>query len=198
MGRQKRQAGFSIIEVVITVVAIGVIGTAGFFVYQHNRPKTTGATGGTQTTNQNNNQQTTIAPPANQTAVKIPELSIQITVPNEIKDLTYKTNTATLNDGRQETYALFSTTALTAIDVKCGTDFGPLGSLAKISGQYPTTFSDSNPQMNYGALVKQFPSFFISSSGPQGGCSENSAALDAMSKFKGDFQSAFSTIQALN
>lgn len=52
MGRQKRQTGFSIVEAVIAVVAIAIIGTAGFFVYQHNRPKDTGATGGTQTTNQ--------------------------------------------------------------------------------------------------------------------------------------------------
>jgi prepilin-type N-terminal cleavage/methylation domain-containing protein len=37
MKRQNRQAGFSIVEIVIVVVAIAVIGTAGFFVYQHNK-----------------------------------------------------------------------------------------------------------------------------------------------------------------
>jgi Tfp pilus assembly protein PilE len=199
MGRSATSnKGFSIVEAIIVIAAIGILGASGWFVYQHNRAKVTDAAGGTQATNQGTQQTTTTAPTANQSVAKIPELGIQITVSNEIKDLTYKVGTTTLGDGRQETYALFSTTSLTATDAKCGTDFGPLGALSKISGQYPTTFSDSNPPMEYGGLVKQFPAFFISTSGPQASCSENSTVLANASKFRGDFQAALSTIQPLN
>ncbi|HEU4966352.1 MAG TPA: hypothetical protein VFT53_02630 [Candidatus Saccharimonadales bacterium] len=48
MGRQKRQSGLSIVEVVIVVAAVVAIGTAGFFVYQHNKPNTSGTTGADQ------------------------------------------------------------------------------------------------------------------------------------------------------
>jgi hypothetical protein len=93
---------------------------------------------------------------------------------------------------------MFSTKALTALDAKCDDSFGPLGMLAKIDGQYPTSFSDSNPPIEYGSLVKQFPDFFISASSPQAGCDPgNSNALQAASKFKDEFQAAFPTIQQL-
>lgn len=62
MKRQSRQKGFSILEALIVVVVIGILGTASWFVYQHNKPKTTEAIGGDQTTNQNSNQQTTTTP----------------------------------------------------------------------------------------------------------------------------------------
>ncbi|HVU59755.1 MAG TPA: hypothetical protein VHC98_02880 [Candidatus Saccharimonadales bacterium] len=65
MKGQRKQSGFSIVEAVLIVAAIGIIGAAGWVVYQHNRPKTTdAATGNTQTTNQNANQQPTNNPPA--------------------------------------------------------------------------------------------------------------------------------------
>ena len=55
-------------------------------------------------------------PPANQNVVKIPELGIQMTVPNDIKDLTYQVSTVMLRNGKQATLAMFSTKALTVLD----------------------------------------------------------------------------------
>src|SRR5205085_3038026 len=46
---------------------------------------------------------TTQQPIANQNVVKIPELGIQMTVPNDIKDLTYQVSTVTLRNGKQAT-----------------------------------------------------------------------------------------------
>lgn len=87
MKRQNRQTGFSIVEAVIAVVAIAVIGTAGFFVYQHNRLKTTGATGGAQITN---NQQTTTTPPAPTVSyLTITEWGVKLPLSAEIKDAYY-------------------------------------------------------------------------------------------------------------
>ena len=57
-----KQLGFSTVEALIIVAVIGVVGVTGWFVYQHNRPQTTNANGGTQTTNANGGQQTTTTP----------------------------------------------------------------------------------------------------------------------------------------
>lgn len=186
-----KRSGFSLVEGLIVILAISIVAVSSWFVYQHNRTKLTNAAAGNQATT---------TPPVNQNLVKIPELGIQITVPNSIKDLTYKIGATMLNDGRQSTYAKFSTIALTASDKNCGTDFGPLGSLAKITGQYPTSFSDSNPPMEYGTLVKQFPTFFISISPSQAACSANSSTLAIMNAgdYLGSFGTALPTIQLLN
>lgn len=191
MRRQSRQAGFSIVEAVIAVVAIGVIGTAGFFVYQHNRLKLSNAA-------PSGNQQVTVPAATSQatTVVKIPELGIQITVSNPIKDLKYQANTTTLSNGNKATYALISTTALTAVDAKCDANSAALGSLETASGQYPST--DTYAALNYGPLLKQFSTFYVTYSAPQGGCSSTSSAQSAQNRDKATFQAALSTVQPLN
>jgi len=89
MRQSDRQSGFSIVEALIVVVVIGIIGTSSWFVYQHNRVKTTNAAaGGTPPSSQQSTTTTTTPPPANnQTVIKIPELGIQITVPDDMKDI---------------------------------------------------------------------------------------------------------------
>jgi type II secretory pathway pseudopilin PulG len=210
--QENNQSGFGIVELLVVVVAVVVLCGAGWFVYQHNRTKATSAdasdTQPTQTTSKQSS--TTSKSPAQvsaTTVVQIPELGIQITVPNSIQDLTYKVGTATLHDGRSETYAEFSTASLAAADANCGTNFGPLGSLAKISGQYPTTFDDSDPPIEYGQFVKQFSTYFISASYPQAACStaatagSDAAAASNEATASADLKalnSSFSTIQATN
>lgn len=196
MGRQKRQTGFSIVGIVVVLAAIVAIGAAGWFVYQHNRVKPTGATGNS---NQTNNQQTTTAPPANQKTIQVPELGIQITVPADLSDLIYRTTTVTLRNGNQATLAYFSTKALTAADPNCGTNFGPLGSLERANGQYPTEQQDETNVLDYGQLVKQFPNFYVTVGYPNAACSTSpSLPTPATGSWKSQFSGALSTIQALN
>lgn len=88
MGRQKRQAGFSTVETVIALAAIVVIGTAGFFVYQHNRTKATNAQ---QNNSQTSSQQTTTTPPAPTVSyLTITEWGIKLPLRAEIKDAYYR------------------------------------------------------------------------------------------------------------
>lgn len=87
MGRQKRQAGFSIVEAVIAVVAVVAIGTAGFFVYQHNRPKSTNAAA--NTSNQQTQQTTTTTPAPTVSYLTITEWGVKLPLSAEIKDAYY-------------------------------------------------------------------------------------------------------------
>ncbi len=191
MKRQGRLASFSIIEAIIAVVAVAVISTSGFLVYQHNRLKLSNATPGS-----NRQVMVPAATSPATTVVKMPELGIQITVPNTIKDLKYQTNTTTLTNGNKAAYALVSTTDLIAVDAKCSASSAALGSLETASGQYPST--DPYAALNYGPLLKQFPTFYVIYSAPQGGCSSTSSAQSAQNRDKATFQEALSTVQPLN
>lgn len=52
MRQRDRQSGFSVVEVLFVVIAIGIISTAGWFIYQHNRTKPTSAASNGQPTQQ--------------------------------------------------------------------------------------------------------------------------------------------------
>jgi cytoskeletal protein RodZ len=195
MRQRERQSGFSIVEAVLIVAVVGVIGAAGWFVYQHNRVKVTSAAQGTTQTTTTQPTQTTTG----QNVVKIPELGIQIIVPDSIKDLTYKTETVTLRNGNQAILARFSTASLTAANPSCGPSSSVLGTLEKASGQYPTEKEDETNVLDYGTLIKQFPTFYISGSIAHAGiCPTGSTTPAASSSDAHDFSGAFTSIQPLN
>src|SRR5258708_25082461 len=129
---RSKQAGFSVVQMALVIAATGIIGAAGLFVYQHKRTEVIAAAANP---NQLTNQQPTTAPAPAQNTVQIPELGIQITVPNDIKDLTYQTSTVTLRSGQKATLAMFSTKALTSADAGCSAAAGPFGSLERVDAQ---------------------------------------------------------------
>ncbi len=196
------QGGFGALGILFVVITVMVLGGVGWTVYQHNRTKGAVAAPGT---NQQpaNTEPTQTTPTPGQNIIKIPELGIQIAVPDSIKDLTYKTTTGKLRDGRDSTGATFSTESLTAADSSCDSAAGPLGSLANVQGEYP---SDTQNPIDYGQFVMQIPTFFISASYPNTPCSTSksagtaAAATSINAKVSADKQalsSSLSTIQTL-
>jgi hypothetical protein len=100
MGRTRnKQAGFNIVELLVIIVAVGVIGVGGWFVYQHNRTEPTGAVGGTQTNNQNNSQQTTTTTPgATVGYLEIKEWGVKMPLTSAISSAKYVVSTSFSND----------------------------------------------------------------------------------------------------
>jgi hypothetical protein len=127
----------------------------------------------------------------NQSIEKIPEISSQLTVPASIKDLTYQTSTVTLKDGKVATLTTFSTSSLTQLDANCSASAGPLGSIEKVDGQYPS--DDPYAALDYGNLLKQFPTFYLATGSPQASCSTNTSTQVTVGSHKADFQAAESS-----
>lgn len=127
--------------------------------------------------------------------VEIPGLVIKISVPTDIKDLTYKTSIVKLRNGNRATVAKFTTKSLIDLDPRCSTSFGPLGSLEKADGQYPS--NDQYAVLDYGRLVKQFATFYITAAQPNAACSTSTSVAATASMFESQFASSVSTIQQL-
>jgi hypothetical protein len=202
--REVKQGGFSAVKGAVLLVAVFILGSAVWLVHNHYKEA--------HQVSQNSNAVSLVpaatstvknpvlvqlaAAVANQNVEKIPELGIQIIVPDDIKDLKYQVSTVTLKNGNQATLALFSTAALIALDSKCGTSFGPLGSLERANEQYPS--SDKLAGFKYGQLVKQFSTFYVAAGSPNAACSTNASANAAAIKFKSEFITSESTIQQSN
>lgn len=153
--------GFTLVEVLLLIVVLILVGGLGYLGYkQVNKKSSTSTSTTTATTTKTTTPATTPTP--NQNIVKIPELGIQITVPDSIKDLTYKAENM---DGVE--YTSFSTTTVTNLDAACSATNGAIGRLSKTSGQYSSIGTNGES----GSLVKQFSTFYILFSSPQSTCS---------------------------
>ena len=104
MGRtQIKQAGFNIVELLVIVVAVGIIGAGGWFVYQHNRTRVTNAeAGGTPSSSQQNTQQQSTTPAPTVSYLSITEWGIKLPLSSEISDAYYvvPTNISKNPDGK--------------------------------------------------------------------------------------------------
>ncbi len=156
--------GFTLVEVLLLIVVLILVGGLGYLGYkQVNKKSTTSTSTTTATTTKTTTPATTPTP--NQNIVKIPELGIQITVPDSLKDLTYS---AAKNESG-EAIANFSTTSLTNLDAACS---GQLGTLTQIKGQYG---APEGP-----GLVKQFSTFYIAYDTSMSQCSMDNADANAL------------------
>ena len=178
--------GFTLVEVLLLIVVIVLVGGLGYRGYKQVNKKSKTSTATTNTTTTKTTTPTT-TPTPNQNIIKIPELGIQITVPDSLKDLTY---TAKTENGNAVAY--FSTTTLTNLDAACSSANGAFGSLEQVKGQYvePTTF-------HQGSLVKQFSTFYVLRYTPQQACSMDDNKQSQVAVAFAVFRSTFPSIMQL-
>lgn len=188
---KKSQEGFTfeyLLIVVVVIVIAAVVVTLGLT----HKNKTVSSNIHTTSTPAKSTT-TSSTSPINQNIKKIPELSIQITVPDSIKDLVYTSQTTSSN-GQSMPVADFSTQNLTAMEPACvSSNSTALGRLSKTNGQYPADASTAN-----GKLIKQFSTYYISYTAPQASCAvQNNSAEQLLESQRKDFQAALNSIQQI-
>ncbi len=159
------QKGFSPVIILVTVVVVGLVGGAGWYVYKNQTPKQqkTNSTGKTDS-----NQQTVQQTSGN--IVKIPEMGIQFTVPDEIKGISYIIEKQTDSRGKEVVYARLTSQSLMKVSPECGAARESLGIVTKGFGNKP---EETEEPRYYGELIKQFDSFFITYTPSQAACSNS-------------------------
>jgi len=209
MAKYKSNQGRAGIMFIILVMAvIGVITIAGWFVYirtgQHETQDTTSVPSASKLSDakETETKKVELEPSATEPGknlVKIPELGVQLVIPDGIKDLTYKAWTAGEVQGRPAASAKFSTASLIALDARCDPEFGPLGYISTVQGQYPGDPKDVNDIDKYGLLYKQLSTIYvIAGAGAQAACApDNKAAMTAANVYTSEFSAAKATIEPM-
>lgn len=126
------------------------------------------------------------------------EYGVKIVQSDELKNLSYTPKQIQLESGTTTTLYLNDSALAKSID-GCNTTKGSDGNFAaitKFSGQYP-----ANPTPDIGGLLKQFDTFYISSSYPNGvPCSDTSkedAVVAQMQALQKALSEAFKTAQEI-
>lgn len=187
----KNQKGFSAVMVVLVLVIVGLIGTIGWLVYQKGqdtKPQSSASTEKEQSADTPDNSDNEVVKQEN--IIKLPELGIQITVPDSIKDLQYFIEKQTDYRGQEVVYARLSTKTIAAQDSNCNAESSAIGVIAKGLGVFPP--EDDQRYMYYGDLSKQFSGFFITYSKSQNPCAsgDDEAHLTNMANLQQEYSTA--------
>ncbi len=122
-----------------------------------------------------NDASTTVAapapapPPVDKTKFIFKEYGVQITLPDSLSGLKYRTEQITEYNGQQATALYLSSPDFEATMKKCyGTIYKTMsfGALSKLDGKYVTPSAQDAPVA--GTLLKQFDNFYITSGYPNG------------------------------
>ncbi len=103
MGKyHKDQKGFTIVELLLVIIALGIFGFVGYYVYSQHKSANKSVSVSASTTKQASQNQ----------VFKIPELGVQLTIPDTLQGLTYSYVPADAQSGTPP-MVNFSTKALT-------------------------------------------------------------------------------------
>lgn len=198
---QKDELGFSAIEFVMLLIIIILIGTVGYFVYK-NHNQTVKDVSLTKTVKSTTTNPTTTSSSTETSLIKIPEMSIALTVPSSLSDITYHYS---VNDPvgntpvSGETFADLSTSALDSLDTGCVANSSndtangtALGTIVKGDGK-----GEQGPNFT---ILKQFSGYYVAYAQPQSPCPTSSGNDKEFESIYGNFLSSLPkiTVTALN
>ncbi len=175
MNQQKnKQSGFSLIEVLISLVIVALLITVGILVYK-NQQKSKVNTSSTNT--QATKSTTIVSPNTNQNIIKFNQLGVEISVPDSIKSISYTMtgNIVYVTDNVADTNS---------------NNYGgncSIAALVRFNGQY-------NANSMNGTLAKQFSTFYITYAHPQAACGNTPTDINQFSADVNAFSSSLSTL----
>jgi hypothetical protein len=151
---KKSQSGFSIVEAVLIVAAIGIIGAAGWFVYQHNRVKVTDAAANPNQLNSHQTPATTVPAVPTVTYLDIKEWGLKLPLSDKIKDAYYVASVSSKGtDGLPNSMLL----GLTSFDASSctadGSNHGQSSAIGAIFRALPTETDPVTGQL----LTQEYP-----------------------------------------
>ena len=193
MGKIKdNQQGFSPVEAVLVLVIVGLVGFTGWYVLhsQKSVDKNLTSTSSSQAT-----AKSTTPVKTSKNIIKFPELGIQITVPDDLNDLTYSIRKGTYDNNATFIGANLSTKHLEALDANCSESNSALGGLFRTEGKPPTSeTTETGPSK----ADKQFPTFYVSYAKGNGTvCSDKEAVMAERGVLIANLQSSLPTIEQL-
>lgn len=188
--RTIKQTGFSIVVLLVVIAVIAALAGTGWVVYQRVKPGTA-KTNTTSNQNQTNQHAGNTGNPQTQAnTFRIPELGIELTLPDSLKDLKYAVDT---NSVPGTTFVRFTTATLEAQDgagSQCTAAQSALGVMWK---------SASNPADTGAAATasKQIGDVYILYNRPQQGCSSNPSTTQLQSSQAKLLEAAVQTARAM-
>ncbi|HTE21798.1 MAG TPA: hypothetical protein VK674_02045 [Candidatus Limnocylindria bacterium] len=194
----KNELGFGAAGLLLILIVVGLVGTTGWLVYNNNRKETPAPAVTPPVT-----ESPTETPPVAQANVtKIPELGIEFTVPDQLKEMAYKATTTDYGPGHlsDNPMVYLSTKALNSAEGgKCDISAAsgekgsvpPLGFLSKTMGQYPAAPTADNSS---GDLVKQFPTYYIAYRSAGMSCFSEAATIEKVAGLNSQLGAALKSI----
>lgn len=171
MGRRSRQAGFNIVEAVVVLAAVGVIGTVGWFVYQHDRTKLTDAA---PHSNPPSSQQTTPNTTSTKTGatLDIKEWGVHLTLDSTTASLYYyfKPNIPNV--------AYVSLRNISAVAPNCAAEKFALGAISRLTEAEQQT-ATANPSAFKQPGTIHIGSYWYTVGVSQAACTDGTAAMNA-------------------
>lgn len=181
MGTKINKKGFSTVEVLLVVLVVIILGLGGWLVYKnnHNAKKTiTTSTSSMINMNMGVSASSTVVVRNAVYTFKIPEIGIQLQLPDSLKSITYSV----------QNYQY--------IDIKDSVGCS-IASMSRLIGSYNSYHNDSNVG-EPGSLVLDNKTSFVLYGHPQAACSDNTQIENQFSKDMADFATALKTATNLN
>jgi len=172
---KRDQKGFGAVEGMLLVIIVLLVGFIGYYVY-HTKNNTNSSYNNAASANNS-------TPATNSSLLKIPELGIQLSLPTELKGLTYQ---------KHGDYVDFYMPDLNSLAKTCKEGQEPMviNEWTKLNGQF-----QDGPGMG---LIKQFDSFYIAANGgPNGRTCSNDKVFDLKIKYAQALNDASKTVELL-
>ncbi len=158
------QRGFTIVEILLALLVVAALAFGGYYVWHTHQTTKPANTSSNQTT-----KSTASTTKSSQFVFK--ELGVQITLPDSLKDLSYRVENLKNDQGGTSTVLYLATLSMGDANGQCynqqklyANTPGGFGAIDKIDGQY----SPSTAGPTQDPPLKQFDKFYIEGSQPNG------------------------------